>query len=56
MSYETILYQVSDGVASITLNRPSKLNAFNDRMIGETTDAFKSAGRDAAVRLSLIHI
>ena len=54
MSYETILYQVSDGVASITLNRPSKLNAFNDRMIGETTDAFKSAGRDAAVRCVVI--
>ena len=54
MSYETILYQVSDGVASITLNRPSKLNAFNDRMIGETTDAFKSASRDAAVRCVVI--
>jgi len=54
MSYETILYQVSDGVASITLNRPSKLNAFNDRMIGETTDSFKSAGRDAAVRCVVI--
>lgn len=54
MSYETILYQVADGVASITLNRPSKLNAFNDQMISETTDAFKSAGRDTAVRCVLI--
>ncbi len=50
MTYETILYEVADGVATITLNRPSKLNAFNDAMIGETLDALKAAGRDAAAR------
>lgn len=50
MAYETILFDLAGGVATITLNRPSKLNAFNDQMIGETTDAFKAAGRDEAVR------
>ncbi|MBP6015417.1 MAG: enoyl-CoA hydratase/isomerase family protein [Candidatus Promineofilum sp.] len=54
MTYETILYDVSDGVGRITLNRPAKLNAFNDRMIAETTDAFKSAGRETAVRCVVI--
>jgi 2-(1,2-epoxy-1,2-dihydrophenyl)acetyl-CoA isomerase len=54
MTYETILYELADGVATITLNRPSKLNAFNDQMIGETTDAFKAAGRDSAVRCVVI--
>lgn len=54
MSYETILYEVTSGVGSITLNRPSKLNAFNDQMIGETTDAFKNAGRDTTVRCVVI--
>lgn len=54
MAYETILYEVADGVATITLNRPAKLNAFNDRMIGETTDAFKAAGRDDAARCIVI--
>jgi 2-(1,2-epoxy-1,2-dihydrophenyl)acetyl-CoA isomerase len=50
MSYETILYEVAAGVTTITLNRPDKLNAFNDQMIAETTDAFKQAGRNTAVR------
>ena len=50
MSYQTILYETANGVAKITLNRPETLNAFNDLMIEETTNAFKQAGRDAAVR------
>lgn len=54
MSYETIQYEAADGVATITLNRPDKLNAFNDPMIGETLDAFKRAGRDEAVRCIVI--
>lgn len=47
---ETILFQVQDGVAVITLNRPDKLNAFNDLMIAETTDAFRQCGRNREVR------
>ncbi|HET6447408.1 MAG TPA: enoyl-CoA hydratase-related protein [candidate division Zixibacteria bacterium] len=54
MSYETILYDVKDSVATITLNRPKALNAFNTEMIGETTNAFKQAGRDKAVRCIII--
>jgi 2-(1,2-epoxy-1,2-dihydrophenyl)acetyl-CoA isomerase len=50
MEYETILFDKSQGVATITLNRPSLLNAFNDRMIDETTDAFKTSGRDGSIR------
>jgi 2-(1,2-epoxy-1,2-dihydrophenyl)acetyl-CoA isomerase len=50
MANETILYEVADGVATITLNRPETLNAFNDLMIKETTGAFKQAGRDKEVR------
>ncbi|WP_420643291.1 enoyl-CoA hydratase-related protein [Candidatus Leptofilum sp.] len=50
MGFETILFAVKDGVATITLNRPQKLNAFNDQMIAETTAAFKQAGRDKEIR------
>ena len=54
MSYETILFEVQAGVATITLNRPQKLNAFNDQMITETTAAFKQAGRDKEIRCVVI--
>jgi 2-(1,2-epoxy-1,2-dihydrophenyl)acetyl-CoA isomerase len=54
MAYETILYEVADGVATITLNRPETLNAFNDLMIKESTGAFKQAGRDREVRCVVI--
>jgi 2-(1,2-epoxy-1,2-dihydrophenyl)acetyl-CoA isomerase len=50
MSYETILYELDQSVATITFNRPESLNAFNDQMIAETTAALKAAGRDDAVR------
>lgn len=50
MPYEHILYTAENGIATITLNRPQTLNAFNDGMIREATEAFKQAERDAAVR------
>ena len=50
MSYETILYDVTDQVATITFNRPDKLNAFNDQMIKESTQALKTAARDPNAR------
>ncbi len=50
MGYETILFDVKESVATVTLNRPNKLNAFNDQMIDETTAAFKQCGRDKDIR------
>lgn len=54
MAYETILFERHDGVVTITLNRPETLNAFNDTMIRETTDAFKQCGKDPAVRCAIL--
>lgn len=54
MSYETILYKAVEQVATITLNRPESLNAFNNEMISETIAAFKSAGRDPGIRCLVI--
>lgn len=50
MPYETIRYEVADNILTITLNRPDKLNAVTDRMIGELLDAIDRADRDDGVR------
>jgi enoyl-CoA hydratase/carnithine racemase len=47
--YEEILYEVDDPVATITLNRPSTLNAWTDRMGFEVRHAVARAERDPAV-------
>jgi dihydroxynaphthoic acid synthetase len=49
MSYEDILYTVKDGVATITINRPEKRNAFRGETLEELTDAFRSAEDDRTV-------
>ncbi len=50
MSYTKILYTVADGVATITLNRPDKLNSFDREMALETIDALDKAKDDTSVR------
>jgi len=49
--FETITYNVEDRVATITLNRPDVLNAFNDAFSPEMIDALKAAERDKDVRV-----
>src|SRR5947208_382509 len=46
MTYETILYEVADRIATITFNRPERLNAVNERMIDELHDAYRRAEGD----------
>lgn len=50
MSYEQLLYEVSDGVATVTLNRPEQRNALSNRMLGELVDAMGRVRGDEAVR------
>lgn len=50
MNYEQILYTVHGGVASITLNRPDKLNSFTARMAEEVLHAMTAARGDGTVR------
>jgi enoyl-CoA hydratase/carnithine racemase len=54
MDYETVTYEVTDGILTITLNRPDKLNAFTERMCIELLDAFDNADGDDAVRAVII--
>jgi len=52
--YEHLLYEVQDGIARITLNRPERYNAFNNGLSYELIDALKLVGKDAAVRVCVI--
>ncbi|HEX2039341.1 MAG TPA: crotonase/enoyl-CoA hydratase family protein [Acidimicrobiales bacterium] len=54
MTYEDILYQVDDGVATITLHRPEALNAFTFRMATELVDAFDRIDADDDVRAVVV--
>ena len=49
MTYEEVLYEVDDPVATITLNRPQALNAFTTRMGNELRHALGEAERDPRV-------
>ena len=53
MDYSTILYDVDDGILTITLNRPEALNSFTDDMRVELVDACDRADADDNVEPSL---
>lgn len=54
MSYSEILYNVADGVATVTLNRPQKLNAWTTTMEQEVAEAMPAAEADPAVRVIVL--
>ncbi len=54
MSYQEILYQVESRVATITLNRPEKLNAWTMRMEEEFGHAIRDAAADENVRVIVV--
>jgi len=49
MAYDTITVSVAERIATITVNRPDKLNALNDRVIGELGEAIDAARENADV-------
>jgi len=50
MSYENIKVETQNAVAVVTVNRPDKLNALNDRTMDELDQAFAAIGADPAVQ------
>lgn len=49
MEYSTIRFEMSDGVAVVTMNRPDRMNALNTQMRAELADAIKRASAEARV-------
>lgn len=54
MTENNILYDVKDGIATITLNRPEVHNAFNEGVMDEMTALVRKAGADDGVRLLIL--
>ena len=54
MTYSQILFEVEDQVATITLNRPDRLNAWTATMGGELRDAMEAASGDPGVKAIIL--
>jgi enoyl-CoA hydratase/carnithine racemase len=53
-TFETLLYSVEEGICTITLNRPDRLNAFNTQMMRDMIAAFDLTDADDAVRAVIV--
>ena len=54
MNYENILSESTNGITTITINRPTKLNALNKATIEELHNAFKVANIDATTKVIIL--
>ena len=52
--YQTVQYSVDDGIATITLNRPEKMNAFTAQMRDDLVACFDASDADDAVRAVIV--
>jgi 2-(1,2-epoxy-1,2-dihydrophenyl)acetyl-CoA isomerase len=53
-AFETVNYETAGGVATVSMNRPDSLNAFNAQLRADLADALKAAAEDSAVRVVLL--
>jgi len=54
VNYDTLDYAIDQGVLTLTLNRPERMNAFNATMMRELIDAFDQADADDQVRVIIM--
>jgi 2-(1,2-epoxy-1,2-dihydrophenyl)acetyl-CoA isomerase len=54
MSYENILFDINNGIATLTLNRPDKLNSFTQAMHEEVRHAIHKVATDKSVRVLVL--
>ncbi|HTF51751.1 MAG TPA: enoyl-CoA hydratase/isomerase family protein [Pseudonocardia sp.] len=52
--YQTVLFELVDGVATVTLNRPEVLNSFDQRMLDEFADLWRRCRLDEDVRVVVL--
>ncbi len=54
MTYQTILFEIRDGIAWVTVNRPDKLNALNDQVMLELADAAERIATEAEIKGAIL--
>src|SRR6056297_47170 len=54
MNFDNLLFENNEGVATITINRPKKLNALNKATIQELHEAFSEAQDDENVKVIIL--
>ena len=54
MSYQTMLFEIKDGIAFVTLNRPDKLNALNDQVMLELADAAERIATEPDIKGAIL--
>ncbi len=54
MTFTSILYELREGVLTLTLNRPEVLNAFDEQLTADLQEAFRAAAEEDAVRCVLV--
>ena len=54
MGYETLILQREEGVATVTLNRPQKMNALNEQLLDELTKVIDEINQDDTIRAVII--
>jgi 2-(1,2-epoxy-1,2-dihydrophenyl)acetyl-CoA isomerase len=54
MTFETLRYEVSDGLARLTLDRPENMNGMTNRMVREARDALELAAADPTIRVLVL--
>jgi dihydroxynaphthoic acid synthetase len=54
MTYQDVLYELKDGVATVTINRPEKMNAVTERTLDELIHAFEQADADPSTGVAVL--
>lgn len=54
MAYENIVYEVNEGIATITFNRPKALNALNGALLAELSQALDAIAADENIRVLIL--
>src|SRR2546430_14875347 len=54
MGYQTLLFEIKDGIAFVTINRPDKLNALNDQVVDELADAAERVAPEGAIKGAIL--